>query len=190
MRLVKTLLHSWVSSGVLEKSGIMFAAKCPALRVPSFTYKKKNVQRRVRCYYALDKTNCKPLDEVEHDGLFHVLAFIRDGDTGIYSVRHLDDETMIQDYIVAFTNFDDAFRYKTLLEAEMDHKPYVQFASRFELEHMCHTGGYRCRIVNEGALVTPPTRTMKITDWERRSALLEGRWSVREKGDESPFEWP
>lgn len=168
----------------------MFAAKCPTLHVPSFTYKKKNVQRRVRCYYALDKTNCKPLDEVEHDGLFHVLAFIRDGDTGIYSVRHLDDETMIRDYIVAFTNFEDAFRYKTLLEAEMDHKPYVQFASRFELEHMCHTGGYRCRIVNEGALVTPPTRTMKITDWERRSALLEGRWSVKDTKEDPPFEWP
>jgi hypothetical protein len=169
----------------------MFAVKCPALRVPSFTFKKKTIQRRVRCYYSLDKTNSQPIDDVVHDGLFHVLAFIKDGDTGIYSIRQLDDEAIVQNHIIAFTNFEDAFRYKTLLEAEMDHRPYVQFASRFELEHMCHTGGYRCRIVNEGALVTPPTRTMKITDWERRSALLEGRWSVREK-DEGGFEneWP
>ena len=163
----------------------MFAVKCPALRVPSFTY-KKNVQRRVRCYYALDKSNCKPLDEVDHDGLFHILAFIRDGDTGIYSIRHLDDETMIRDYVVAFMNFEDAFRYKTLLEAEMDLVPYVQFASRSELEHMCNIGGYRCRIVNENTLVTPPTTTIRITDWERRSALLEGRWSVRERDEEWP----
>ena len=169
----------------------MFAVKCPALRVPSFTFKKKNIQRRVRCYYSLDKTNSQPIDDVVHDGLFHVLAFIKDGDTGIYSIRQLDDDAIVQNHIIAFTNFEDAFRYKTLLEAEMDHRPYVQFASRFELEHMCHTGGYRCRIVNEGALVTPPTTTMKITDWERRSALLEGRWSVREK-DEGGFEneWP
>jgi len=29
--------------------------------------------------------------------------------------------------------------------------------------------------------VTPPTKTIQITDWERRSALLDGRWSVQEK---------
>jgi len=32
--------------------------------------------------------------------------------------------------------------------------------------------------------VTPPTRTVEITDWERRSALIEGRWTVREKDDD------
>src|SRR5210317_789361 len=135
----------------------MFAAKCPALHVPSFTYNKKSIQRKVRCYY---------------------------------SVKLLDDEAIVKDDIVAFTNFEDAFRYKTLLEAEMDHKPYVQFASRFELEHTCNVGGYRCRVVNEGALVTPPNQTLKITDWERRSALLKGRWSVKDTKEDPPFEWP
>ena len=120
----------------------MFAVKCPALRVPSFTY-KKNVQRRVRCYYALDKSNCKPLDEVDHDGLFHILAFIRDGDTGIYSIRHLDDETMIRDYVVAFMNFEDAACHARLsLEAEMDLVTLCPIlASRSELEHMCTLEG-------------------------------------------------
>ena len=164
----------------------MFAAKCPTLCVPSYTFKKKSIQRKVRCYYSLDNLNSKRLDDVEHDGLFHVLAFIKDGDYGIYSVKLLDDEAIVKDDIVAFTNFEDAFRYKTLLEAEMDHRPYVQFASRFELEHTCNVGGYRCRVVNEGALVTPPNQTLKITDWERRSSLLKGRWTVREKDDELP----
>ena len=190
MRLVKTLLHSWVSSGVLEKSGNMFAAKFPALRVPSFTYKKKPIHKKVCCYYSLDNLNSKHLDDVEHDGLFHILAFIEDGDYGIYSVKLLDDNAIVKDDIIAFTNFEDAFRYKTLLEAEMDHKPYVQFASRFELEHTCNVGGYRCRVVNEGALVTPPNQTLKITDWERRSALLKGRWSVKDTKEDPPFEWP
>lgn len=169
----------------------MFAVKCPALRVPSFTYKRKPTQRKLRCYYSLDNLNSKRLDDVKHDGLFHILAFIEDGDYGIYSVKYLDDNAISQNDIVAFTNFEDAFRYKTLLEAEMDHKPYVQFASRFELEHTCNVGGYHCRVVNEGALVTPPNKTIKITDWERRSALINGRWSVREK-DEGGFEseWP
>ena len=168
----------------------MFAAKCPALHVPSFTYNKKSIQRKVRCYYSLDNLNSKRLDDVEHDGLFHVLAFIKDGDYGIYSVKLLDDEAIVKDDIVAFTNFEDAFRYKTLLEAEMDHRPYVQFASRFELEHTCNVGGYRCRVVNEGALVTPPNQTLRITDWERRSSLLKGRWTVKDTKEDPPFEWP
>ena len=86
----------------------MFAAKCPTLRVPSFTYKKKSIQRKVRCYYSLDNLNSKRLDDVEHDGLFHVLAFIEDGDYGIYSVKLLDDNAIVKDDIVAFTNFEDA----------------------------------------------------------------------------------
>ena len=58
---------------------------------------------------------------------------------------------------------------------------YVQFASRYELNHACEVGNYKCRVINEGVLVTPPTDTIKITDWERRSSLLNGRWSVRKK---------
>jgi hypothetical protein len=92
--------------------------------------------------------------------------------------------------IVAFTNFDDVFRYKTLLEAEMDKKPFIQFATRFELEYMCDVGNYKCIVINENVLVTPPTMTERHTDWERRTALLSGRWSVREKGDDNSFEWP
>jgi len=161
----------------------MFAAKCPVFHTPSFSYRKKLIQRKVQCYYSLDNMNSKPLDEVEHDSMFHVLTFIEDGDCGIYSVKLLDDEAKVKDDIIAFTNFEDAFRYKTLLEAEMNHRPYVQFASRFELEHACNVGGYRCRVVNEGALVTPPNQTLKITDWERRSSLLKGRWTVKDKDD-------
>jgi hypothetical protein len=93
----------------------------------------------------------------------------------------LNHEGIPVNYILAFTNFEDAFRYKVLLEAEMDFTPYIQFVSRFEIEHACNVGGYECRVVNEGALVTPPTTTVKTTDWERRESLLNGKWSVREK---------
>ena len=65
--------------------------------------------------------------------------------------------------------------------SDMKITPFVQFASRFELEHACNVGGYECLVVNDGALVTPPTKTVKITDWERRSALMRGDWSVKEK---------
>lgn len=169
----------------------MFATRCqiPVPRVPT-TYRRYKVSRVCKSYYTIDKNNSKSLDEVKTDGLFHVLTFHNpDAEEGIYSVRKLTDEGLPLDCIVAFTNFEDAFRYKTLLDAEMKLSPYVQFASRFELEHACNVGGYGCRVVNKGALVTPPSETMKITDWERRTALLNGKWSVKEK-DDTPPEWP
>jgi hypothetical protein len=99
----------------------------------------------------------------------------------VYSIRKLNHEGLPEDNILAFTIFEDALRFKTLLDAEMNISPYVQFASRFELNHACTVGGYKCRVVNEGALVTPPTKTLSVTDWEAREALINGNWSVREK---------
>jgi hypothetical protein len=159
----------------------MFALKSPM--VFSCVPIRRKISRTIRGYYKLDKTNCQPLEKVEDTRMFHILAFIQDGDTGIYSVTEQNEEGVSQNNIVAFRNFEDAFRYKTLLEAEMNMTPFVQFASLFELEHMCNVGGYECLVVNEGALVTPPTKTIQITDWERRSALLDGRWSVKEKDE-------
>jgi hypothetical protein len=169
----------------------MFAlrAPLPIPRVP-FTYKKCKISRVCKSYYTIDEHNSKPLDKAQTSGLLHVLTFHKaDAEEGIYSVRKLNNEGVPVDWILAFTTFEDAFRFKTLLDAEMNLSPYVQFASRFELEHACNVTGCKCRVVNEGTLVTPPTETMKITDWERRSALLNGRWSVKEKSDEPPT-WP
>ena len=167
----------------------MFAIRSPIPRVP-FTYKKRKISRVCKSYYTIDEHNSRPLDKVQMSGMFHVLTFHNpNAEEGIYSVRKLNDEGLPVDWILAFTTFEDAFRFKTLLDAEMHLSPYVQFASRFELEHACNVSGCKCRIVNEGALVTPPTQTMKITDWERRTALLNGRWSVKDK-DDTPPEWP
>jgi hypothetical protein len=159
----------------------MFAMRCP---IP-FTCApvRRKISRTVCGYYSLDKRNSQPLDKVDKEGLFHVIAFIRDGDTGLYSVTEKDEDGIPRNNIVAFRNFEDAFRYKTLLEADMKITSFVQFASRFELEHACNVGGYECLVVNDGALVTPPTKTAKITDWERRSALMRGEWSVKEKDE-------
>jgi hypothetical protein len=160
----------------------MFALRAPM--VFSCVPIRRKISRTVFGYYKLDKTNCQAIERVGDVGMFHILAFIKDGDTGIYSVKERSENGVTRDSIVAFRNFEDAFRYKTLLEAEVNMMPFVQFASRFELEHACNVGGYECLVVNEGALVTPPTKTLQITDWERRSALMEGRWSVREKSDD------
>jgi len=141
---------------------------------------RRKISRTIRGYYSLDKRNSQPLDRVEKEGLFHVIAFIRDGNTGIYSVMERNEDDIPKNNIIAFRNFEDAFRYKTLLEADMKITSFVQFASRFELEHACNVGGYDCLVVNDGALVTPPTKTVKVTDWERRSALIRGDWTVRD----------
>jgi hypothetical protein len=158
----------------------MFALKSPVIFGSCIPIRRK-ISRVIRGYYKLDRTNCQPIENVEDTRIFHILAFTQGWDTGIYSVKENIEEGVSHDSIVAFRSFEDAFRYKTLLEAEMTMTPFVQFASMYELEHMCYTGNYDCLVVNEGALVTPPTKTIQITDWELRSALLEGRWSVREK---------
>ena len=159
----------------------MFAVKSPIYQPSRHVYRRK--VRSVKCHYAIDAVNSTPLEENQDIKMFHILAFIRDGETGIYTIMDHDEEGVSRNHIVAFTNFEDAFRYKTLLEAEMNLTPFVQFASHFELTHSCNVGNYKCRVVNPGALVTPPIGTVKITDWERRSALLEGRWTVKEKTD-------
>ena len=159
----------------------MFAVKSPMIF--SCVPIRRRISRTIRGYYKLDKKNCQPIERVDDARMFHILAFIRNGDTGIYSVKEHNEDGVSRDSIVAFRNFEDAFRYKTLLEAEMNMTPFVQFASKFELDHACYAGNYECLVVNECALVTPPTKTIQITDWERRSALMEGRWSVREKDE-------
>ena len=161
----------------------MLAARCPlpTARVP-LTYKRRKSSNVCKSYYTSDENNTTLLSESESDKLLHVISFHKDGEEdGIYAVRKLDNDGLPVNIIVAFETFDDAFRYKTLLEAEMDYKPYIQFATRFEINYVCNIGNYKCRVVKEGVLVTPPTETMKITDWEIRSALIDGRWSVQEK---------
>jgi len=158
----------------------MFASRLP-LRTLNYA-RARRYNTKTTAYYSYDTTNSKPLGQVDPElRMFHILAFIREGDMGVYSVMSKNDDDVSENCIIAFKTFEDAFRYKTLLEAEFHLPPYVQFASRFELEHMCTLGNYKCRVVDEGVLITPPSNTLKITDWERRSALINGQWSVNDK---------
>ena len=161
----------------------MFALRS-TLPIVCHRYKKHSKPKVCKSHYTIDKHNSKPLAEVKTHDLLHVLTFHAPGaEEGIYSIRKLNKEGLPEDNILAFTKFEDAFRFKTLLDAELHLTPYVQFASRFELNHACDVGGYKCRVVNEGTLVTPPSNTLCITDWERRTALLNGNWSVKEKDE-------
>ncbi len=159
----------------------MFAVRCQSPQVPRTT-NKRTISKVCKSYYTVNNLNSKDLTEVGGTDLLHVLTFHQPNtDEGIYSIRELNEDGLPVNHILAFITFEDAFRYKTLLDAEMHLSSYVQFASRYELNHACEVGNYKCRVINEGVLVTPPTETIKITDWERRSSLLNGRWSVREK---------
>lgn len=164
----------------------MFATK-PIPFYPTYTkYRKpRKITRITKSYYELDNSNSRSLDRfTSPSDMFYVITFRNGGgDEGIYAVHETTTEDEVsKNNIVAFTAYDDAFRYKTLLEAEFVNKiPCVQYVSRYDIQYMCHKGSYGCRVVNEGALVTPPTRTLKITDWERRQALLDGNWTVLEE---------
>ncbi len=161
----------------------MFAVRCQSPQVPNVprTTNKRTISKVCKSYYTVNNLNSKDLTEVGGTDLVHVLTFDQPNtDEGIYSIRELNEDGLPVNHILAFITFEDAFRYKTLLEAEMGRSPYIQFASRFEINHACEVGYYKCRVVDEGVLVTPPTRTVRVTDWESRAALLNGNWSVRE----------
>ena len=164
----------------------MFAVRCQSPQVPRVTRtkKKQSISKVCKSYYTVNDSNTKDLTEVLGTDLLHVLTFHQpNADEGIYSIRELNEDGLPVNHILAFINFEDAFRYKTLLEAEMGRSPYIQFASRFEINHACEVGHFKCRVVDEGVLITPPTQTVRVTDWEARAALLNGNWSVREKGE-------
>jgi len=158
----------------------MFAVRCQSPQVPRVN-KKHTISKVCKSYYTVNNLNSKDLTEVGGTDLLHVLTFHQPNtDEGIYSIRELNEDGLPVNHILAFITFEDAFRYRTLLEAEMGRSPYIQFASRFEINHVCEVGYYKCRVVDEGVLVTPPTSTVRVTDWESRAALLNGNWSVRE----------
>jgi len=128
--------------------------------------------------YNFNDKNSKSLSEVYTSKLLHIITFHGDdGDDGVYAIKETTDTIPI-DHILAFRTFDEAFRYKTLLEAETEFRPYIQFTTKYELTHVCAVGNYSCRVINLNALIIPPTKVIDITDWERRDALIRGKWSV------------
>lgn len=136
-----------------------------------FVYRVPTPRFRVQCKTSastryLSDQNSKPIREVHTNNTLHVLAFERNGQEGIYSITEHVDYGEDIDYIIAFRTFDEAFRYKTLLEADTDYKPYIEFMSLYELNHTCNVGKYECRVVNPGTLVIPPIKTRQVTDWE------------------------
>jgi len=159
---------------------------CPPVipRVP-VTYRRRKISKVCKSYTPIDDTNSRPIQNVPGDDLLHVLSFHQRNaeNDGIYAIRTCDRDGagVPVECIVAFTTFDDAFRYKVLLEAEMSSTPYVQFASPFEIDHVCAIGNYECRVINEGTLFLPPQMSVTATEWECRNALINGHWSVREK---------
>ena len=166
----------------------MLATRCPLpitrhMSMPR-SRRKPGFSKVCRSYYELDKLNSRSLDTfMSPVDMFYIITFRNSGDEGVYAVtENICDDDVSKNSIVAFTIYDDALRYKVLLEAELQNKtPYVQYVSRYDIKYMCNMGDCGCRVVSEGALVTPPTRTVKITDWERRQALLDGHWTVQEK---------
>ena len=114
----------------------MFAlrAPLPVPRVPT-TYKRRKVSRVCRSYFTIDEQNTTLLSEDTDHDLLHIITFHQPNEEeGIYAVRKLNSGGLPENCIVAWRNFDDAFRYKTLLDAEMKRSSYIQFASHYELD--------------------------------------------------------
>ena len=136
-----------------------------------FVYRVPTPRFRVRCkasasIHRLSDENSKAINQVHANKMLHVLAFEKNGNEGIYSVVERTETGEEINQIIAFQTFDEAFRYKILLEADTELKPHVEFVSPYELNNMCNVGKYACRVVNIGSLLIPPTKTRQVTDWE------------------------
>jgi len=136
-----------------------------------FVYRVPTPRFRVRCkasasIHRLSDENSKDINQVYANKMLHVLAFEKNGNEGIYSVVERTETGEEINQIIAFQTFDEAFRYKILLEADTELKPHVEFMSLYELNHTCNVGKYECRVVNPGTLVIPPIKTRHVTDWE------------------------
>jgi len=114
----------------------MFAlrAPIPIARVPT-TYKRRKFSRVCKSYLTIDEQNTKLLSESDSDDLLHIITFHKPNEEeGVYALRKLSSEGLPENIIVAWRNFDDVFRYKVLLDAEMQRSSYIQFASHYELD--------------------------------------------------------
>ena len=81
-------------------------------RIP-FRYKRRKISRVCKSYYTIDDQNTRLLKEGHPNDLFHIITFHQpDEEEGIYAIRKLDSEGLPENCIVAWRNFDDAFRYK------------------------------------------------------------------------------
>lgn len=110
-----------------------------------------------------------------------VILFGVDGwDTeGIYSLRAFSEgEALPQETIIAFESEEDAQRYAGLLEATMEHVPYVCGIAPRELLDFCLDEAYHCRMEPAQSLLIPPDCNVGMTDWERSLRLREGQWAV------------
>jgi hypothetical protein len=84
---------------------------------------------------------------------YHIMGYVSGRERGTYTGGGK---------IVAFKTFNDAYCYKTLLEAEVEKSFFIQFVSRFELDHICSVGNYQCQIIEENVLVFPSTMDQKL----------------------------
>tara|TARA_B100001564_G_scaffold324756_1_gene305786 strand:+ start:1933 stop:2412 length:480 start_codon:yes stop_codon:yes gene_type:complete len=153
----------------------MFAKPFPLTYTRPSRYKKPRVNKiitRATIDKHVNEHNSKQLNEIYSDKILHVLTFFNRKTENIYSIKEYTCDNTYTNYIIAFNTFDEAFRYKTLLEADTDVKLFIQFASCYEIKHACDICKYKCRVVNINAFVIPPTGTVDDLNWERGSILI------------------
>ena len=115
----------------------MFAQNQIVYRTPVRTYTRRfnakcSANKTFRAsMHNLSDENSTAISEVKTNKMLHIIAFERDGHEGVYSMSERDEQGKDIHHVIAFRTFDEALRYKTLLEAEMDFNPYVQFVSQF-----------------------------------------------------------
>jgi len=119
-----------------------------------------------------------------HEQVFVLLFGVGSGNEGVYSLQRWTEDGLPHDTVLAFASKQDAERYASLLELEMDRVAAVESISPANLVEFCRDSEFDLRVVDNRAVVLglflPPNQSTEVTDWERASRLRSGVWSVLE----------
>jgi hypothetical protein len=150
----------------------MFAVRSPLPQRVSRV--RSNPRKSIKPVRSIIHRNSRHLYQVSETDAFYILTLYADG---IYSVQSYDDDELPVNNVVAFLTYDDAHRYKMFLESISSMVTRVECVPRIVIENT----SYNCLVINKDVVIFPPCDTVEVTDWEKRNALINGRWSVREK---------
>jgi len=102
----------------------------------------------------------------------YVLLFnARTENEGVHTYRIQGPEGDTRNIVLMFEAEDDATRFGLMLEAQDFPAPSVERLDRQEIEDFCAQAGYECKLIPDGALITPVEANVPIaeTDWQQKN---------------------
>jgi len=148
--------------------------------------KKQTRVYKVNRLHAFNSISFHDLDNLPDDESVFILVFnYGNYSDGLYSIQERSVDDIPKNIILAFHSYDDAYRYGMFLDTAMGQMPRVEMMHPSVLKSFCSEAGHTCMLATPGAILIPPSGTVKVTDCERSRALRRDEWTVQDPEIES-----